>query len=1179
MIARVPVDVRPEIQHALGSLKARIRTYVVMEGIALVVALVGIAFWLSLGVDYFYFWISKLELPVWFRAGYVYATVVAGVLAFCTWVLLRLMKNIRSKALALVLERRFPELNDRLITAVEVAESKTGRESAVTISMLERTIADVAIVTQKLDVGEVFNKTPVRRAVTMAIVMLSSILIFSVANAEAFQRWANAFLGWHDSYWVRETDLVARVIAQPGDRTKEFRDSAGHSTAGRPGVYKHPRGGDLTIVIEVPTPEELITRQARVVSQTSELLESVSEWKAAEAARIADARKEAAKANSGEPTDDVNDPKPEEPKPESAAKPTDESSCDEAPAADGNEDNLVGEEPKAEPKFDDAETKPEADEPGAAEPTEGTTPEPSDEGTVRDGNEEHVLKFRKLRLEQQKLKRELIALPAQLRLSMSQLVVINRAVEQFDGEISAAKLQPLEAAHKTIKEHLTGVDWVVPDRIRLDYELEGGSSNRVFIPVAERQYKYTINALQDDLEFWFKGNDFATREVYRVQVVDPPKVDSMVLAAKYPEYTGFNQTQPPLLHVQGTQVDLPEETRFAMRAESNKTLTKVRIQSDAFEITMTPMTNDGVGLAQLVLFATDDHALREFALPDGMLYRFRRFDREKPVHTKLKEAVRRLGLLESHRDSADKVIAKGAVDTLGQANASTVVQHVNGIQKLTADAAAAFGTFTAKVEKQPAEMLEFLANNVKTPLDAAAANGFKPLLDALGQLSTAKESDIEAQRSACLAAAQQLEKRLDALLYQVSDGSQFQLDFALTDKQMIDDGVTEDGLIPLAPNQSLRVYLEDTDDIVAAEPSHLRINGIKDGPPTFDNVNHRGIGSVITRKARIPYKGIIRDDYGIEDARFHYKIDGELDWQTRRFFNSPADSPTEFFLQRNEETPFEYFEVLPLDLRVGQKLTLTVFAEDGDNLNGPHTSRTPEAKFEIVTAEELLRRLYVREIERRKQFEQIIKEVDESRQLLVENRFLWRELNEPSEDPTDKSSAEELDRKKQKLNSTPDRLLAKIAKNKAECEGVQQEFRDILDELVNNGVHTEAMVERIDELIVQRLDDINQKDIEAIDGALRLFKRSLDPTKQDDPETRIADGLEQYNLTLIHMRQVLSEMQDLAEFHEAITNLKKIITDQKDVIQDTENEATKNAIEKLKGLQGLDGNKDGDKKE
>ena len=50
MIARVPVEVRPEIQHALGSLKARIRTYVVMEGIALVVALVGIAFWLSLGV-------------------------------------------------------------------------------------------------------------------------------------------------------------------------------------------------------------------------------------------------------------------------------------------------------------------------------------------------------------------------------------------------------------------------------------------------------------------------------------------------------------------------------------------------------------------------------------------------------------------------------------------------------------------------------------------------------------------------------------------------------------------------------------------------------------------------------------------------------------------------------------------------------------------------------------------------------------------------------------------------------------------------------------------------------------------------------------------------------------------------------------------------------------------------
>lgn len=1178
MIARVPVEVRPEIQHALGSLKARIRTYVVMEGIALVVALVGIAFWLSLGVDYFYFWISKLELPVWFRAGYVYATAAAGVLAFCTWVLLRLMKNIRSKALALVLERRFPELNDRLITAVEVAESKTGRESAITISMLERTIADVAIVTQKLDVGEVFNKTPVRRAVTTAIVMLSSILIFSVANAEAFQRWANAFLGWHDSYWVRETDLVARVIAQPGDRVKDFRDSNGNSTAGRPGVYKHPRGGDLTIVIEVPTPEELIVRQERVATRTGELLDKVTEWKKSEEARNANARKEAAGDNpelKDDATDPESSPKPDETKPDAPGTAPDESSCDETPDSDVDEANPVSEEPKAD-------SKPETGEPSDTEPA-GAEPKPSretDMPTVPDGNEEHVLAFRKLKLEQLQIKRELVALPAQLSLSKSQLATITRAVEQFDGEISKAEVGPLNAAHTMIKEHLTGENWVVPDRVRLDYELEGGSSNRVFIPVAERQYKYTISALQDDLTFWFKGNDYATREVYRVKVVDPPKVDSMVLAAKYPEYTGLNETEPPLLHVQGTEVQLPEETKFAMRAESNKTLTKVRIQSDAFEITMTPMSHDGVGLAQLVLFENDDHALREFALPDDMLYRFRRFNDEKPIHVKLKEAVSRLALIESQRDSSDKVIAKGAVDKLSPDNVATVVQHVTGAQKLAADAAAAFGGFTSKLNKQPTALVEFLNTNVKERLDDAAANGFKPLLDELGKLSSA--DDVEVQRSVCLATALKLERRLDGLLYKISDGSQFQLDFALTDKAVIDDGVTDEGLIPLAPNQALRVYLEDTDDIIAAEPSHLRINGIVDGPPTFDNVSRRGIGDVITRKARIPYKGIIRDDYGIEDARFHYKIDGEPDWQSRRFFNSPSDSPTEFFLQRNDETPFEYFEVLPLDLRVGQELTLTVFAEDGDNLNGPHTSRTQEFKCKIVTAEELLRLLYIREIERRKQFEQIIKEVDESRQLLVETRFTWRELNEPGEVPEDESSKEETDRKKQKLNSTPDRLLAKIAKNKGECEGVQQEFRDILDELVNNGVHTEAMVERIDELIVQRLNDINTKDFEEVDGALRLFKRSLDATKNDDPETRIADGLEQYNLMLIHMRQVLSEMQDLAEFHEAITNLKKIITDQKDVIQDTENEATKNAIEKLKGLQGLDGDKKdekGDKKE
>ncbi|MDA1013237.1 MAG: hypothetical protein O3A00_02160 [Planctomycetota bacterium] len=1173
MIARVPIEVRPEIQHALGSLKARIRTYVLMEGLALVGVLMGLAFWLSLAVDHFYFWLSNLELPVWFRAGYVSVVAGVSVFAFVSWVLLRLFRTIRLRALALVLERRFPELNDRLITAVEVSDSMSGHESQLTIAMLERTVADVALVTQKLDVGEVFNKTPVRRAVWTAIILLVSVLGFGVADADAFQRWAQAFLGWNDHYWVRETDLVARVIAQPGDRIKNFRNSAGNSTVGRPGVYKHPRGGDLTILIEVPTPKDLVTRQQRVRTRVETLLApkpAVSPKSADKKTNLESKTASAAvkTVKTAQPNDDDKPPVVDPVKPAPPAKTSDSSECDE-PAAEPVPAEKKNAEKNAGAPLDG--TAPDAT--AVPEKPADAAPVASDKAKTKSvANDGRLLEFRKLRIEQRQIQRELDGLPHQLQLSLSQIALVNRAVSQFDGEIDKIDLDALSAAEEALRQHLGEVEWVVPERVRLDYRLESGSSNRVFlVPTSDGQFRYTISNLQDNVTFWFKGHDFANREAYRVEIVDPPKIDGMVLAPVYPAYTKMNERLPRLKHVQGTQVELPEETHFTMRAESNKPLTRARIQADTFEITLTPMQANGVGLAELTVFATEQQPLQEFGLPDQVLYRFRQFKAEASIHEKVDRAKRRIRRLEDRKDESNELITEGAVAALKPETAATALKEVHEIHQLIASANVDFAKFVDGLDDQPAAMREFLKSSVQTPLDELDNEGFAKLTESLEALRTAKaDADVRVLESRFL--AEVLEARIDAVLYELCDGSQFQLDFWLTNKSKTADGVADGGMIPLAPNQALRVYLEDTDDIVAAEPSHLRIDGIEDTPPAFDNLGPIGIGDVITRKARVPYKGIIRDDYGIFDARFHFKIDEEAEWQSRRFFNPPADQPAEFVLQRAEDTPFEYFEVLPLDLNVGQQLKLTVYAADGDDLNGPHTSRTKEYKFQIVTAEELLALLYAKEINMRRQFEQTIKEVDESRLALVENRLQLEQIKQFGEvSGEDASKKEELERLIQKLDTSPDRLLSKIAKNKSECEGVQVSFRDILDELVNNAVHTEKMVERIDELIVKRLQSINEKDFEAVDGALRLFKRSLDPKWKDDPNDRIGDSIRELDLMLIHMREVLAEMEDLAEFHEAITNLKKIITDQGGLIKDTGNEATKEAIKKLKGLEGLQG--------
>ncbi len=114
---------RPALADLLAHLKTRIRRYLLLEGTALVVVVLLATFWLTLGIDWAYFRLTGLELPIWFRdAVAVCSLLLAGTVALF-WIGLRLVRRFRARALALVLERRFPEMGSRLITAVEAAEA------------------------------------------------------------------------------------------------------------------------------------------------------------------------------------------------------------------------------------------------------------------------------------------------------------------------------------------------------------------------------------------------------------------------------------------------------------------------------------------------------------------------------------------------------------------------------------------------------------------------------------------------------------------------------------------------------------------------------------------------------------------------------------------------------------------------------------------------------------------------------------------------------------------------------------------------------------------------------------------------------------------------------------------------------------------------------------------------
>lgn len=825
----------PEAVSVLDRLRSRIRSYVLFEGIALVVVVLGALFWGSFLVDWGYFQLSRLELPRWFRATVLVGGICLIAAGVVSWIGLRLFRAFRTKALALVLERRFPELDDRLITAVEAAESHERDASPITSAMLRHTIVEAARTASGLDLGSVFDRKPLRRAVVTASVLVASILGLAVTNGAAMERWVAGYLGLRDGYWPRETELIVKVIVQPGDRVREFTD----------GRYKHPKGSDLSLQIEVA--------------------------------------------------------------------------------------------------------------PGKK----------------------------------------------------------------------------------------------APEQVRLDARLANGRGNvRAYLTrVGDQAFRHTLAGLLDDADIWVTGGDFTNARPYRVQVVQPPEVSSVALHCLYPEYTGMNERVEGKAvrakqQVNGAQTSLPLATDFVLDLTANKALSHVRIEGDA-----------GADRWEIELRAA----------------------------------------------------AKN---------------YSHGQTELFAEPAPAFAQLTLKSSDGQPEIRVSLgsdfAGSVWSSRDDAVALPFVLAPDGATSLPEKIRAAAESKQP---------------------------LEFPL----------------PLPPDAMIRISLEDTDQIQSTAPAKFTINGIVDQPPLV-TTELKGIGSSITRKARIPIAGMLTDDYGVVSARFDYKVDDAETWSPREFQTSPPRSLREFALRRAEEEPFERFDVLPLDLSIKQRLTLAVSALDGCNVGEAHRALGQKYVFNIVSEEELLSMLYVREINIRKRFEQIITEMKQTREVLGKARGQADEaatLKKGGAKPDD----EKLATLALGLSSAADRSLQAVRKNSVETAGVETSFADIREELVNNAADTPLLLERLDGKILGPLRRINTKDFPNADSSLGLFKLALE--KNTDPTGSMDEATDTLDSMIEKMELILTEMRELAKFHEVVEQLKANIKAQQDLLEETKRKRKENAIKAL----------------
>jgi len=190
------------IKSLLAALRRRIRTYVWLHGLAAAAALVGFCFWLSLGLDFVF------EPPVPLRMALL--VVSASALAYLVFrmILRRVTARLADRNMALLVERRYPEFRDSLVTVVELAEQPdvARRFNPEMLSHAHETALARA---RTVDLGQLFDRRPLARAALLAVLLLTSMAAFGIAASDAFAVWARRSLMLSGERWPRKTRLVA----------------------------------------------------------------------------------------------------------------------------------------------------------------------------------------------------------------------------------------------------------------------------------------------------------------------------------------------------------------------------------------------------------------------------------------------------------------------------------------------------------------------------------------------------------------------------------------------------------------------------------------------------------------------------------------------------------------------------------------------------------------------------------------------------------------------------------------------------------------------------------------------------------------------------------------------------------------------------------------------------------
>lgn len=210
-------ELSPAVAAVLDEVRRRVRWYVWLEGAAAALVWLGVAFWATLAIDWFF------EPPAMVREAML--AFVAVVLAAVLLHLIGRRAGVRISDgnVATLLERRFPQLGDSLLTAVAIVDCSIP-ENEIDAEMAARTCRLAAERIAGVDARKVFNYYPLRLKCIGCGLLIFSVILFACVLPNGIGVWASRMLAMSDALWPRSTRLEvvdfgngARKIARGSD--------------------------------------------------------------------------------------------------------------------------------------------------------------------------------------------------------------------------------------------------------------------------------------------------------------------------------------------------------------------------------------------------------------------------------------------------------------------------------------------------------------------------------------------------------------------------------------------------------------------------------------------------------------------------------------------------------------------------------------------------------------------------------------------------------------------------------------------------------------------------------------------------------------------------------------------------------------------------------------------------